>query len=79
MVDRERVRELYVEAAALPAEDVAAYLDRVCGSDADLRREVESLLSAAAARPPRLASIRACSTTVPSQGAPPPGLSDPSA
>ncbi len=56
MVDRERVRELYVEAAALSPEDVPGYLDRACGSDADLRREVESLLSAAAARPQFLAS-----------------------
>ncbi|MFZ4574041.1 MAG: protein kinase domain-containing protein [Phycisphaerales bacterium] len=51
MVDRSIVRELYAEAAELPADQVAAFLDRACGPDAELRREVESLLAAAAQRP----------------------------
>jgi len=51
MLDRERVRDVFADAAALPERERAAYLDRVCGGDAELRGEVESLLAAAAKRP----------------------------
>ncbi len=51
MLDRARVRDLYAEAADLPAEHVGAFLARECGTDTDLRREVESLLAASARRP----------------------------
>lgn len=42
--DRRRAEELFQAAADLPASDRAAYLDRVCESDALVRRRVESLL-----------------------------------
>jgi serine/threonine protein kinase len=41
-----RVREILDGAADLPPAERAAYLDRACGGDAGLRREVESLLAA---------------------------------
>src|SRR5512141_561201 len=41
----ERVEEIFGAAAELPAAERAAYLDRACGTDEALRREVESLLS----------------------------------
>ena len=40
----ERASELFVEAAALPARERAEFLDRTCGGDAELRREVAALL-----------------------------------
>src|SRR5438552_16807361 len=40
----ERVVALFEEASALPAEARAALLDEACRGDADLRREVDSLL-----------------------------------
>ncbi|MDX2131569.1 MAG: serine/threonine-protein kinase [Planctomycetota bacterium] len=51
MLDRARVRQVFADAADLPAEQVAAFLDHACGDDAALRREVESLLVAASRRP----------------------------
>ncbi|MGQ0628367.1 MAG: WD40 repeat domain-containing serine/threonine protein kinase, partial [Phycisphaerales bacterium] len=51
MLNREQVRGVYAEAAALPASEVSAFLDRACGEDVELRREVESLLASAAKRP----------------------------
>jgi eukaryotic-like serine/threonine-protein kinase len=39
-----QVREILDEAIALPPDQRAAYLDRVCSHDAELRMEVESLL-----------------------------------
>ena len=44
-VDVQRVLDA---ALALPPEDVASLLDRECGSDAELRREVEQLLDSCA-------------------------------
>ena len=38
------VEQLYHEALELPVADQAGFLDRACGSDAELRREVASLL-----------------------------------
>src|SRR5687768_16787778 len=51
MLDRSRVRDLYTEAAELPAEQRCALLDQRCAGDPALRAEVESLLAAAARRP----------------------------
>jgi eukaryotic-like serine/threonine-protein kinase len=51
MLDRARVREVYLEAAELPNDQRAEFLDHTCGADAALRAEVESLLSAAARHP----------------------------
>lgn len=42
----QRVSELYREALDLPADQRAAFLERVCAGDAELRQEVESLLDA---------------------------------
>ncbi len=42
--DRDRARELFVEACDLDASERRAFLDRECGEDHALRREVESLL-----------------------------------
>ncbi len=41
-----RVREIFEAAADLPAEDRPTFLDRACAGDAELRKRVESLLSA---------------------------------
>lgn len=40
------VRRVYESALDLPLEHRALYLDEACGSDRELRNEVESLLSA---------------------------------
>jgi serine/threonine protein kinase len=41
----ERIQELFLSAADLPAEEQQRLLDAVCAGDAALRREVESLLA----------------------------------
>jgi serine/threonine-protein kinase len=41
-----RLDATFQGALELPTEDRAAYLDRVCGQDADLRAEVEAMLAA---------------------------------
>jgi serine/threonine protein kinase len=51
MLDRARVRQIFAEASDLPAEQVAAFLERECGGNVALRREVQSLLVALASRP----------------------------
>src|SRR5262245_52841681 len=42
---RSDVERLYLSASELASEERQAYLDRECGSDQELRREVESLLT----------------------------------
>ncbi len=42
-----RLAELFEAASRLAPADRPAFLERSCGEDADLRREVESLLAAA--------------------------------
>src|SRR3954466_3228214 len=37
---------IFTEALQLPSGERAGYLDRICGSDVELRRKVEALLSA---------------------------------
>ena len=44
----DRIKELYAEALEREAGQRGAYLDSVCGDDAGLRRQVESLLAAEA-------------------------------
>jgi len=44
--NRQQVRNLFMELADLPAADRPAALTRICGDDASLRAEVESLLRA---------------------------------
>ncbi len=51
MLDRARVREVYAEAAELPEDRRATYLDHACTGQAELRAEVESLLAAASQQP----------------------------
>ena len=41
----QRMEELYGETLALPEGERQAFLDRECGADSDLRREIESLLA----------------------------------
>jgi len=41
----DRIERLFEEASALPPEQRAAFLDRACGSDADLRAEMEGLVA----------------------------------
>src|SRR5688500_10961561 len=41
-----RIETFFGEVAELPASEQAPFLDRECGPDVDLRREVESLLAA---------------------------------
>jgi len=43
--NHERIGELFLELARLPAERRAARLDEVCGDDEELRAELESLLA----------------------------------
>ena len=62
----ERVGRLYAAALEVPAEERAGFLDRSCGSDLALRREVESLLAAegeaeAFSRQARCRMRRSCS------------------
>jgi len=46
-IDPKRVKEVFLEAADVPDEAArAAYLDRACGGDAELRARVEALLRA---------------------------------
>jgi serine/threonine protein kinase len=40
------VEELFESAVSRPPEERAAFLNRACGEDAELRREIESLLKA---------------------------------
>ena len=42
--DHERVKELFLAAADLPESEQSHFLDEHCGSNIDLRREIESLL-----------------------------------
>jgi tRNA A-37 threonylcarbamoyl transferase component Bud32 len=53
----DRVQELFLRAAELPAEARGAYLSENCAGDEDARREVESLLAAEQAADARLRSI----------------------
>jgi len=46
------INEILVEAQGRPDEERAAYLDAACGGDEALRREVETLLDAAASHAP---------------------------
>jgi eukaryotic-like serine/threonine-protein kinase len=41
----ERLYSIFSEACALPTEEQSAFLDRACGDDRDLRREIEELLA----------------------------------
>jgi len=41
----QQIRGVFDEAVGIRTEERVAYLDKVCASDAELRREVESLLS----------------------------------
>jgi non-specific serine/threonine protein kinase/serine/threonine-protein kinase len=43
----QQVRQVFEKASGLDSEERAAYLDQACTGDADLRQEVESLLSSA--------------------------------
>lgn len=51
MQDRRTVRDIFADAAALPEDQRAAFLESACGNDEGLRREVESLLDAAVRAP----------------------------
>jgi hypothetical protein len=44
--DWQKIEGVYLDASALNPADRAAYLDRACGGDPELRAEVESLLEA---------------------------------
>src|SRR3984957_10735514 len=44
--DPQQVKSLFLAAAAKPAAERAAYLDEVCGHDAELRRRLQQLLHA---------------------------------
>lgn len=53
MTQSQRVRVLFEHVVELPPDAARAYLDRACGDDAALRREVEALLTADRAEPHR--------------------------
>src|SRR5262245_7715761 len=44
--DRQRLKEVFAAARALPASDRQAYLSAACGGNKTLHQEVESLLAA---------------------------------
>src|SRR5262245_2771652 len=44
--DRQKARRIFMEVADLPESDRAAALERTCGGNAQLKAEVEALLSA---------------------------------
>jgi serine/threonine protein kinase len=46
----ERIQEIFLEAADMPPAERAAFLDRMCSGDSEVRMEVESLLQADATR-----------------------------
>jgi WD40 repeat protein/serine/threonine protein kinase len=48
MADDQRVREILDQVSELPVDQRAVFLERACGNDAELRREVESLLKSLA-------------------------------
>ncbi|HEY3837803.1 MAG TPA: protein kinase [Bryobacteraceae bacterium] len=52
-----RVEELFLAALEIPLEKRAAFLDRECGADRELRQETESLLAADAADGQRIAMV----------------------
>jgi eukaryotic-like serine/threonine-protein kinase len=41
----DRVQELFLQAIDLPAEERGPFLDKACGDDSELRREIDSLLA----------------------------------
>jgi len=41
----ERVQDLFLQAVDLPAQERGPFLDKACGEDAELRREIDSLLT----------------------------------
>ncbi len=51
MEDRSRIREVFAEAVALPEGERAAFLDKACDGNSELRSEIDSLLSSLANRP----------------------------
>ena len=55
-VDPARAKSVFLAASDLDPADRAAYLDRECGGDADLRERVEALLRADAGAPPEPAT-----------------------
>ena len=67
MIDRKAIRELFLEALALPEAERAAFLEPRCAGDAELRAEVDSLLAAAVRWPTFLDSP----TAAPPSAAPP--------
>jgi len=67
MLDRTRVREVYLEAMTCAADVRAALLDRLCEGDASLRTEVESLLEASSRRPQFLGSPTAGASDAPGE------------
>src|SRR4051794_14189140 len=42
----DRIQDLFISAGDLPAAERAAFLDEACGTDIELRAEVDSLLAA---------------------------------
>ena len=48
-----RVEELFHQAAARPAAEVGAFLERACAGDEDLKRRVLTLLQAAQEQGPK--------------------------
>ncbi len=44
--DHPKLREVFAKAVELPVEQRSQFLDEACSADADLRHQVESLLSA---------------------------------
>lgn len=67
MLDRTRVREVYLEALECADDMRAVLLDRLCEGDAALRTEVESLLEASARRPQFLGSPTAGAPDAPGE------------
>src|SRR6187431_1722901 len=68
MMDREKVRNVYLDAANLPEHARAAFLSRQCQGDSALRAEVESLLSSLACSPRFMVSPTVLHSVTPGEG-----------
>jgi eukaryotic-like serine/threonine-protein kinase len=72
--DRTRLRKLFDEAVRLPLREREAFLNRACGSDVALRRELERLLAAEAQHPLPIDSASERSGGAVEAGSPPASL-----
>ena len=66
----ERVASIFEHAVELSGDEQAAYLDEMCGDDAPLRAEIESMLAAHRSQGAFLANPSHAATVTPGPGEP---------